>query len=143
MPNMDINAEIQAIRDAFEGREVRTSIVEALEAVQTEVNNLAPAVLLSGTQVITIEDPGAYFIQQKLTLPFTPNSNTRMIATYRQNRSADEDRRVDIDECFKLVYDSGEMYAIVTADTASQRLGFNTFPPGTYYIDWLVLERGV
>ena len=139
MPNMDINAEIQAIRDAFEGREVRTSIVEALEAVQTEVNNLAPATFISGTETITIGDTGAFFLDTTIDLPFTPNSRTRLIGSYRESvrRAASTDCG-----CLKFYYSNNVMHALVL-NPESEMLGFDSFPEGTYYIDWLVVDTGV
>lgn len=138
MPNMDINAEIQAIRDAFEGREVRTSIVEALEAVQTEVNNLAPATLITGTEVIDVNEIGAQWLETTLNLPFTPNINTRIIASYRTT-----ERRPDFVEAVKVVYNSGTIKVLVMAYPDWSLMGFNCFPEGRYYIDWMVLDKGV
>jgi hypothetical protein len=138
MPNMDINTEIEAIENAFEGREVRNAIVDALEAIQTEVNNLAPATLISGTEVIDVSDIGAQWLETTLNLPFTPTINTRIIASYRTTT-----RRPDFVEAVKIYYESGVMKALVVSYPTWESMGYNCFPEGRYYIDWLVLDRGV
>ena len=140
MPNMDINAEIQAIADAFEGREVRTALIEALRAVQTEVNQLAPATFIMGTETITVSDVGAFFLEKKLTLPFTPTSRTRLVGSFKEVT-----RRVSSHDCacLKFYYNSSDnsITALVLNPEAST-LGYDSFPEGTYYVDWLVVDTG-
>ena len=138
MPNMDINAEIQAIIDAFEGRDVRTAIVEALQAVQSEVNHLAPATFISGTETINVSDAGAFFLDTTIDLPFTPTSRTRLIGSYRESvrRAASTDCA-----CLKFYYSNNAIHALVL-NPESELLGFDSFPEGTYYIDWLVVDTG-
>ena len=82
MANLDISAEIEEIKKAFEGRQVRQSIVDALTAVQTKLNEYAPAELIYGSTEITADGSTAT-ASKLIDLPFTPTVNTKIIGSVR------------------------------------------------------------
>lgn len=125
---ININNEINAIAAAFEGRQVRQSIVDAFTAIQSKLNSSVLAG--SGRTTITVST-ATRFATAAINLPFTPSANTQIVATLRMNTTPSPSTLT-----VELRLSSGTIYACLNnAD------GGNV-PTGTYYVDWFVTDKG-
>lgn len=111
------------------------------EQVDTAIGNALP--LICGTETITNPRSSA-FLNTKLSLPFTPTINTRIVATLRRAGTPSP----FLNYCLTLAYNqisatNALIYAVICAgQNASGSSPSATLPAGTYYIDWLVLDKG-
>lgn len=142
MPNLDITAEIEAIKKAFEGRQVRQSIVDALTAVQEKLNEYAPAELIHGSTTIIAEGDNAT-AAAIVDLPFEPTENTKIIGSVRVKHSPMPYFNQVLTFClFSTGGSKLQMYA--TLCNGANKSGPDTVavPAGTYIVDWVVLDKG-
>lgn len=73
-----------------------------------------------------------------LSLPFTATENTIVTASvHRVGTPAPY-----LNYCLTLNYYSGKIYAVICAGQNSSGSLSATLPAGTYYVDWLVLDKG-
>ncbi|GAB5081110.1 hypothetical protein Osc1_02830 [Hominimerdicola sp. 21CYCFAH17_S] len=73
-----------------------------------------------------------------LSLPFTATENTIVTASvHRVGTPAPY-----LNYCLTLNYYSGKIYAVICAGQNSSSSLSATLPAGTYYVDWLVLDKG-
>lgn len=86
------------------------------------------------TVVRDSSDVGNYLTVQ-LNLPFTATEKTHVMATVEVAGTPTPFR----DFALVLLYFSGRVYATVSKDYYADN---NTLPAGTYYINWLVLDKG-
>ena len=110
------------------------------EQVNEAIGNALP--LISGTETIT-NSSSTSFLNTKLSLPFTPTINTRIVATLR---CAGEPSPF-LNYCLTLTYNqtsatNASMYAVICAGQNASGAPSATLPAGTYHIDWLVLDKG-
>ena len=141
MANLDISAEIEEIKKAFEGRQVRQSIVDALTAVQTKLNEYAPAELIYGSTEITAD--GSTAIASKLIdLPFTPTVNTKIIGSVRVENSPTPHLNQVLTFCCFSTDESYQMYASLCNGANTSGADTINVTAGTYIVDWLVLDKG-
>ncbi|WP_124098363.1 hypothetical protein [Ruminococcus sp. Marseille-P6503] len=89
----------------------------------------------SGTEVITLASSAAY-ANKALSLPFTPNANTRIAGSLRYAGSPNPSRYYVLSFC----YISSKIYANICSPQYTGPSG--SLPAGTYYVDWTVLDRG-
>lgn len=101
--------------------------------------------LVSGTETITTTAAKSV-IYQKIALPFTPTVNTKVIATLR---IAGTPQNPTSNFCLTTHYwqpTSTAEYGIYISICAGQNAGTSqptsTIPKGTYYVDWLVTDKG-
>lgn len=92
--------------------------------------------LVSGTAVIKLTG-SATAASQELPLPFTPTANTRIVATLRYAGAPSPSRYYVLSLC----YISSKIYVVIcnpqyTAGSSS------SISAGTYYVDWVVLNKG-
>ena len=102
--------------------------------------------LISGTETITTTAKQSN-ISVKLNLPFAPTLKTRVIATLWSTRS-NSDPTVNLCltlQCYKPTSATAYMlYAVVCpGQNDGTSMPTSTIPAGTYYVDWLVLDKGV
>lgn len=85
------------------------------------------------TVVLSEASSGSY-TTKALNLPFTPNNNTKIIATLSKRGAPNPFF------CYTLTLArmSSQIYAVISRDSGSGE----TVSSGTYYIDWLVLDKG-
>lgn len=113
----------------FSGEQVNTAIGNALS-------------LISGTETIT-NSSSSSFLNTKLSLPFTPTINTRVVATLRIAGTPSPFRNY----CLTLLYSqtsatNASITAVICAGQNASGSPSATLPAGTYYVDWLVLDKG-
>lgn len=113
----------------FSGEQVNTAIGNALS-------------LISGTETIT-NSSSSSFLNTKLSLPFTPTINTRVVATLRIAGTPSPFRNY----CLTLLYSqtsatNASITAVICAGQNASGFPSATLPAGTYYVDWLVLDKG-
>lgn len=110
------------------------------EQVNTAIGNALP--LISGTETIT-NSSSSSFLNTKLSLPFTPTINTRIVATLRRAGAPSP----FLNYCLTLTYNqtsatNASIYAVICAGQNASGSPSATLPAGTYYVDWLVLSKG-
>nr|UVY09681.1 MAG: hypothetical protein [Bacteriophage sp.] len=110
------------------------------EQVNTAIGNALP--LISGTETIT-NSSSSSFLNTKLSLPFTPTINTRIVATLRRAGTPSP----FLNYCLTLTYNqtsatNASIYAVICAGQNASGTPESTLPAGTYYVDWLVLDKG-
>ena len=110
------------------------------EQVDEAIGKALP--LISGTETIT-NSGSSSLVSEKLSLPFTPNINTRIVATLRRAGAPSP----FLNYCLTLVYNqtsatNASIYAVICAGQNASGSPSATLPAGTYYIDWLVLDKG-
>lgn len=110
------------------------------EQVNTAIGNALP--LISGTETIT-NSSSSSFLNTKLSLPFTPTINTRIVATLRRAGAPSP----FLNYCLTLTYNqtsatNASIYAVICAGQNASGTPESTLPAGTYYVDWLVLDKG-
>ena len=98
--------------------------------------------LISGTETIT-NSSSSSFLNTKLSLPFTPTINTRIVATLRRAGTPSP----FLNYCLTLTYNqtsatNASIYAVICAGQNASGTPESTLPAGTYYVDWLVLDKG-
>ena len=125
---ININNEINAIAAAFEGRQVRQSIVDAFTAIQSKLNSSVLAG--SGRTTITVSTP-TQCVTSAINLPFTPSANTQIVATLRMNATPQPSKLT-----VELRFTSGSIYACLNSADGGN------VPTGTYYVDWFVTDKG-
>lgn len=141
MANLDITPQINAVRTAFEGRQVRTSLVNALTATQSAVNTLAAAaqttetIAARGTATITA-DGSSTSPSAALDLPSTPTADTKIVATLR----AADTPNPYLNIILTLSYNDGHIYAVLS-DAANNGSTTVAVKAGTYYVDWIMLDK--
>ena len=101
--------------------------------------------LISGTETI-ITTAKQSNISVKLNLPFTPTLKTRVIATLRST-SSNSNPTINLCltlQCYKPTSTTTYMlYAVVCpGQNDGTSVPTRTIPAGTYYVDWLVLDKG-
>lgn len=101
--------------------------------------------LISGTETI-ITTAKQSNISVKLNLPFTPTLKTRVIATLRST-SSNSNPTINLCltlQCYKPTSTTTYMlYAVVCpGQNDGTSVPTSTIPAGTYYVDWLVLDKG-
>jgi hypothetical protein len=145
---IDIQTEINAVRTAFKGSEVRDSIADGLQACQDDFNDAIKQIptiakqTITGTETITSSSSSS-FLNTKLSLPFTPTINTRIVATLRRAGTPGP----FINYCLTLLYSqtsatNASITAVICAGQNASGSPSATLPSGTYYVDWLVLDKG-
>ena len=125
---ININNEINAIAAAFEGRQVRQSIVDAFTAIQSKMNSSVLAG--SGRATITVST-ATRCATAAINLPFTPSANTQVVATLRMNTTPSPSKLT-----VELRLSSGTIYACLNSADGGN------VPNGTYYVDWFVTDKG-
>lgn len=110
------------------------------EQVNEAIGNALP--LISGTETIT-NSSSTSFLNTKLSLPFTPTINTRIVATLRRAGTPSP----FLNYCLTLTYNqtsatNASIYAVICAGQNASGKPESTLPAGTYYVDWLVLDKG-
>lgn len=110
------------------------------EQVDEAIGKALP--LISGTETIT-NSGSSSLVSEKLSLPFTPNINTRIVATLRRAGAPSP----FLNYCLTLVYNqtsatNASIYAVICAGQNASGAPESTLPSGTYYVDWLVLDKG-
>ncbi|WP_124100878.1 hypothetical protein [Ruminococcus sp. Marseille-P6503] len=110
------------------------------EQVDEAIGKALP--LISGTETITSSSSSS-LINKKLSLPFTPTINTRIVATLRRAGAPSP----FLNYCLTLTYNqtsatNASIYAVICAGQNASGAPSSTLPAGTYYVDWLVLDKG-
>lgn len=110
------------------------------EQVDEAIGKALP--LISGTETITSSSSSS-LINKKLSLPFTPTINTRIVATLRRAGTPSP----FLNYCLTLTYNqtsatNASIYAVICAGQNASGSPSATLPSGTYYVDWLVLDKG-
>lgn len=110
------------------------------EQVDEAIGKALP--LVSGTETITSSSSSS-LINKKLSLPFTPTINTRIVATLRRAGTPSP----FLNYCLTLTYNqtsatNASIYAVICAGQNARGAPSSTLPAGTYYVDWLVLDKG-
>ena len=110
------------------------------EQVDEAIGKALP--LISGTETITSSSSSS-LINKKLSLPFTPTINTRIVATLRRAGTPSP----FLNYCLTLTYNqtsatNASIYAVICAGQNASGAPESTLPAGTYYVDWLVLDKG-
>lgn len=110
------------------------------EQVDEAIGKALP--LISGTETITSSSSSS-LINKKLSLPFTPTINTRIVATLRRAGTPSP----FLNYCLTLTYNqtsatNASIYAVICAGQNASGKPESTLPSGTYYVDWLVLDKG-
>ncbi len=110
------------------------------EQVDEAIGKALP--LISGTETITSSSSSS-LINKKLSLPFTPTINTRIVATLRRAGTPSP----FLNYCLTLTYNqtsatNASIYAVICAGQNASGTPESTLPAGTYYVDWLVLDKG-
>ena len=110
------------------------------EQVDEAIGKALP--LISGTETITSSSSSS-LINKKLSLPFTPTINTRIVATLRRAGTPSP----FLNYCLTLTYNqtsatNASIYAVICAGQNASGSPSATLPAGTYYVDWLVLDKG-
>ncbi len=110
------------------------------EQVDEAIGKALP--LVSGTETITSSSSSS-LINKKLSLPFTPTINTRIVATLRRAGTPSP----FLNYCLTLTYNqtsatNASIYAVICAGQNASGAPSSTLPAGTYYVDWLVLDKG-
>lgn len=110
------------------------------EQVDEAIGKALP--LISGTETITSSSSSS-LINKKLSLPFTPTINTRIVATLRRAGTPSP----FLNYCLTLTYNqtsatNASIYAVICAGQNARGTPESTLPAGTYYVDWLVLDKG-
>jgi len=137
MAEFDISAEIEAVKTAYEGRAVRQAFINALEAVQKKMNSYEPQGLIWGSD--SAVSTGEKYLQIKLSLPFTPTAKTKVIASLRMLSVPTPMQNI----CMTIREYSNEMYANLVMGNNDSGENLYAIPNGTYYIDWIVIDKGV
>lgn len=110
------------------------------EQVDEAIGKALP--LIAGTETIT-NSGSSSLINKKLSLPFTPTINTRIVATLRRAGTPSP----FLNYCLTLTYNqtsatNASIYAVICAGQNASGSPSATLPAGTYYVDWLVLDKG-
>lgn len=143
---IDIQSEINDVRTAYKGSEVRDSIADGLKACQDGFNAAVgqfPTIaeqFICGRETLTAS-AASTMLNTTLNLPFTPTENTQVIATLRRQGTPTP----YLNYCLTLSYDTigaPKIYAIICAGQNGSGMPESTIAAGTYYIDWLVLDKG-
>lgn len=100
------------------------------EQVNTAIGNALP--LISGTETIT-NSSSSSFLNTKLSLPFTPTINTRIVATLRRAGAPSP----FLNYCLTLTYNqtsatNASIYAVICAGQNASGSPSATLPSGTY-----------
>lgn len=102
--------------------------------------------MISGRDTITVTGKPSYQYV-KLSLPFDPTDKTKIIATVIKEGAPNTLYNI----CLVLTRYIKTVYALITAGANGVFLGseagqtapyMGQIPSGTYYIDWLVIDKG-
>ena len=103
------------------------------EQVDTAIGNALP--LICGRETVVLEEASSgNYTSKDLSLPFTPNNNTKIIATLSKTGAPNPWYYYSL----MLARMGSTIYAVISSEYGSG----NTVSAGTYYIDWLVLDKG-
>nr|DAJ05667.1 MAG TPA: hypothetical protein [Caudoviricetes sp.] len=102
--------------------------------------------VISGRDTITVTGKPS-FQYVKLSLPFDATDNTKIIATVNKEGTPNPIYNI----CLVLIRNIKTVYALITSGANGVFLGseagqtspyLGEIPSGTYYIDWLVIDKG-
>lgn len=91
--------------------------------------------LISGTETITTKSSQAY-ITKAISLPFTPTANTRIVGSLRRPGTPTPYQKYVL----SFTFTSTSLFAVICDPGYTGPSG--SVSAGTYYIDWLVLDKG-
>lgn len=130
MANIDLTSFIETVRNAFYGRDVRQTLVDALTAVQTTVNEMDQTKIKSGTIEYTLEK-AASSVQIPLNLDFVPKQicvSLRDIGTPSPFQNY----------CTHVQVYKGAYFAVICMGPSNGATTVNV-PAGTYSIDYIAI----
>lgn len=128
--NVDLTTEIETVRNAFYGRDVRQALVDALTATEQAVNDLNQNKIKSGTIEYTLEQ-AISSVQIPLNLDFTPKQicvSLRDIGTPTPYQNY----------CTHVQVYKGAYFAVICMGPSNGAVTVNV-PAGTYSIDYIAI----
>lgn len=101
------------------------------EQIDQAIENALP--LITGRSVFTIPNKAGSYYMFRLTLPFTPNNNTKIVGSISSQIAPTPYSSYNL--TFFHVPDG--LYAHI-----SMPYGSGSLQAGTYYLDWIVFDQG-
>lgn len=92
--------------------------------------------LISGTETIITTSSQAY-ISKAISLPFTPTANTRIVGSLRRSGAPTPYQKYVL----SFTFTSTSLFAVICDPGYTGPTG--SVAAGTYYVDWVVLDKGV
>lgn len=109
---------------------------KAGETIDAILDGIETGAIYHGTHTVTVEE-ATIMVSGTLSLGFTPTADTAIVASLRRAGAPSP-----VGYQLNLLYITGRLYYTIVwggntgADTQS-------VPSGTYYIDWICIDKGV
>ena len=116
------------------------TLLKSGETIDTILDGIETAAIYHGSD--TVVSDGSSSATAVLSLGFTATENTKVAATVRKAGGLSPVSNAVL----QLYYTAGRIYANLTPGyNHPSSGGFDTvpLPSGTYYIDWIVIDKGV
>lgn len=116
------------------------TLLKSGETIDTILDGIETAAIYHGSD--TVISDGSSSAMAVLSLGFTATENTKVAATVRKAGGPSPVSNAVL----QLYYTAGRIYANLTPGyNHPSSGGFDTvpLPSGTYYIDWIVIDKGV
>ena len=117
------------------------TLLKSGETIDTILDGIETAAIYHGSDMI-VSDGSLSSATAALSLGFTATENTKVAATVRKAGGPSPVSNAVL----QLYYTAGRIYANLTPGyNHPSSGGFDTvsLPSGTYYIDWIVIDKGV